>query len=114
MDAAAVADSLIGIHEGKASEAVLEKYAEVRRNIFVDTVNPTSQANKTRLHDSDADTIGDRDPFLRMLRTATKEEKQQQSLHFQLAQKWGTLRSRFNAQSMHRHGAERSDAAGSQ
>ncbi|KAK5163566.1 uncharacterized protein LTR77_010515 [Saxophila tyrrhenica] len=76
MDAAAVADSLIGIHQGKTSDAILEKYAEVRRKIFVDTVNPTSQTNKTRLHDPEPDTIGERDPFLSMLRTATKEEKQ--------------------------------------
>ncbi|KAK3056016.1 hypothetical protein LTR09_003252 [Extremus antarcticus] len=76
MDAAALADSLIVIYESKTSETVLEKYAEVRRQIFVDTVNPTSQANKTRLHDSDPDTIGDPDPFLHMLRQASADEKQ--------------------------------------
>jgi 2-polyprenyl-6-methoxyphenol hydroxylase-like FAD-dependent oxidoreductase len=85
LDAAAVADSLIGIYEGKTSDAVLDKYAEVRRQVFTETVNPTSQANKMRLHDNDPDTVGDRDPFLHMLRTATEEERQHVRANAKLA-----------------------------
>lgn len=76
LDAGAVAGALIGIYEGKTSDAILDKYAEVRRNIFLETVNPQSQANKMRMHDSDPGTIGERDPLLKMLRQATPDEKQ--------------------------------------
>ena len=77
LDSAALSDALIGIYERETSDSVLDKYAEIRRQIFVDTVNPTSQANKTRLHDSDPATVGDRDPFLKKIRNATPEEMQQ-------------------------------------
>ena len=77
LDAAAVSDALIGVHEDKAGDAILDKYAEVRRSIFVDTVNPTSQANKLRLHDKDPETLCDRDPFLNKVRNATPDEMQQ-------------------------------------
>lgn len=90
LDAGAVSDALIGIFEGKADDSILDKYAEIRRQIFVDTVNPTSQANKMRLHDPDPDTVGDRDPFLHTLRTATPEEMQRiranQILHTDMTQ----------------------------
>ena len=39
-------------------------------------MNPTSQANKMRLHDSDPETLGDRDPFLNMIRNASPEDIQ--------------------------------------
>jgi 2-polyprenyl-6-methoxyphenol hydroxylase-like FAD-dependent oxidoreductase len=90
LDAGAVSDALIGIFEGKADDGILDKYAEIRRQIFVDTVNPTSQANKMRLHDHDPATVGDRDPFLHALRTATPEEMQRiranQTLHTDMSQ----------------------------
>lgn len=85
LDAGAVADALIGIHEGKTSDTILDKYAEVRRSIFIDTVNPTSQQNKTRLHDGSPETLGDRDPFLHMLRTATPEDLQKIRANAKLA-----------------------------
>ena len=76
LDAAAVSDAIIGIFQGKTGDKILDKYAEVRRQIFTETVNPTSQANKLRLHDSDPDTIVERDPFLKMLRKADPDEIQ--------------------------------------
>jgi 2-polyprenyl-6-methoxyphenol hydroxylase-like FAD-dependent oxidoreductase len=85
LDAGAAADALIGIFEDKADDSILEKYAEIRRTIFVETVNPTSQSNKMRLHDSNPDTIGDRDPFLNMLRTATPEDLQRVRANMTLA-----------------------------
>lgn len=81
LDAAAVSDALIGIHQGKAGDAILDRYAEVRRNIFYQTVDPTSQSNKLRMHDADPATVGDRDPFLKMLREAGPEQKQQIRAH---------------------------------
>ena len=63
-------------HVGKTSDAILDKYAEVRRRTFLEVVNPTSQANKMRLHDNDPNTIADEDPFLSKLRNASANEKQ--------------------------------------
>ena len=71
-----MSDALIGIFQGKTGDAILDKYASVRREIFTETVNPTSQANKVRMHDSEPGSVGDRDPFLSMLRNASPEEKQ--------------------------------------
>ena len=85
LDAAAISDALIGMYVGKAGDSILDKYVQIRRQIFVETVNPTSQANKLRLHDSDPDTIGDRDPFLNMLRNASFEELQRIRANSKLA-----------------------------
>lgn len=68
LDAAALADALTAIHDGKASDQILEYYARKRRKVFMETVNPLSQANKQRLHDADPSTLGDRDGFLRRIR----------------------------------------------
>lgn len=68
LDAAALADALIAMHNGKASAHALEYYADERRKVFTEIVNPLSQANKERLHDADPSTLGDRDPFLRRIK----------------------------------------------
>jgi len=85
LDAAAISDALIGIHQGKAGDAILDRYAVVRRDIFLETVNPTSQENKKRLQDSDPATVGERDPFLKLLREADEQQKQQIRAHAKLA-----------------------------
>lgn len=85
LDAAALADALIFIYQGKATDEILDQYAETRRGIFVNTVNPTSQANKERLHMFDPETIGETDPFLRMLRHADEQEQQKIRSHMTLA-----------------------------
>ncbi|KAK4550805.1 hypothetical protein LTR36_000385 [Oleoguttula mirabilis] len=85
LDAAAVSDALIGIHEGKAGDAIMDRYAEVRRSIFLDTVDPSSQSNKKRMQDPDPSTVGERDPFLKALREADAEQKQQIRAHAKLA-----------------------------
>ena len=65
LDAAALSDALVAIHNGKASADALDYYAAERRKVFTAVVNPLSQANKERLHDADPSTLGERDPFLR-------------------------------------------------
>lgn len=67
LDAAALSDTLIAIHSGKASSDTLEYYAVERRKDFTEIVNPLSQSNKERLHDADPSTLGIRDPFLRRI-----------------------------------------------
>ncbi|KXL50315.1 hypothetical protein M433DRAFT_151261 [Acidomyces richmondensis BFW] len=85
LDAAALADSLIGIHERKANDSILDKYAEIRRNIFLEIVNPDSQKNKHRLHDHDPPSIIERDPFLKMLKEADDVQLQQIRAYSKLA-----------------------------
>lgn len=76
LDAAALSDALVAIHTDRAGDEILDVYAEQRRKTFVEVVNPASQANKERMHDSDPETLGDRDPFLKMLREAGPDQKQ--------------------------------------
>lgn len=76
LDAAALSDALIGIHRDSTSDTILDVYARERRKTFLEIVDPTSQANKERMHDPDPETLGERDPVLRMLRDASPEEKQ--------------------------------------
>lgn len=85
LDAAALADALVAVCTNEASDSILDKYAELRQNIFLDIVNPTSQANKRRLHEFDTSTIGETDPFLKMLREVDPESKQKIRGHAGLA-----------------------------
>ena len=85
LDAAALADSLIAIAQGLATEGILDCYAEERRKIFLEVVNPISQANKERLHKTNPDTVGESDPFLRQLRAADSNKHQHIRSHDKLA-----------------------------
>ncbi|KAF2103597.1 FAD/NAD(P)-binding domain-containing protein [Rhizodiscina lignyota] len=85
LDAAALADALIAIYQGLATDSILDHYAQMRRETFLDIVNPTSQANKRRLHEPDPETVGEMDPFLRALREADTNTKQNLRSHSKLA-----------------------------
>lgn len=85
LDAGALADALIAVFTGEATDDILSRYAEVRRKVFLEIVNPTSQANKLRLHSTNPDTVGDTDPFLRALREADTNTKQKIRGHEGLA-----------------------------
>jgi ATP-dependent phosphoenolpyruvate carboxykinase len=58
-------DSLMGIHTGRASDAILDKYAEIRRKIWAEIIDPMSRENFARLH-QDAETARENDPFFRL------------------------------------------------
>ena len=68
-----------------APDTNLDKYAELRRQIFLDIVNPTSQANKRRVHEYDTETIAETDPFLKMLNEVDANAKQKIRGHQGLA-----------------------------
>ncbi|KAL9110766.1 MAG: hypothetical protein Q9227_004758 [Pyrenula ochraceoflavens] len=78
LDAAALSDVLIPVCRDQISRPLdlLDKYAQVRRDIFMNLVNPIASANKTRLHEGDPDTVGDTDPFLRSIRVADEKGKE--------------------------------------
>ena len=74
LDAGSLGDALIAVLNDRVPEGILDKYAEVRRDIFLNNTNPMSQANIKRLHEPDIDTLGDTDPFLRAIRSGDIEE----------------------------------------
>ncbi|KIW72481.1 hypothetical protein PV04_00669 [Phialophora macrospora] len=67
LDAGALADVLVAVmNEGK-SEKLLDRYSELRRKVFLELVDPRSQANVRRISQTDPDTVGQTDPFLKLL-----------------------------------------------
>ncbi|KAL1614304.1 hypothetical protein SLS54_009871 [Diplodia seriata] len=74
VDVGGLYDCLVGIHEGKADETILDKYNDVRQQKWRDFSDPISCENLRRLW-KDPETIGDEDEFLLALkRTAVDPE----------------------------------------
>jgi 2-polyprenyl-6-methoxyphenol hydroxylase-like FAD-dependent oxidoreductase len=67
LDAGALGDVLIAVMKDGKSEALLTRYSDLRRKVFVEIVDPRSQANVRRISETDPDTVGQTDPFLKML-----------------------------------------------
>lgn len=74
LDAGACADALIATLKQGYPESVLESYAEKRKKVWHDIINPTSQANVKRIFENDPDTVGQTDPFLKMLNDPTVDK----------------------------------------
>ncbi|KAI9375667.1 hypothetical protein BJX61DRAFT_92721 [Aspergillus egyptiacus] len=64
-DVGSLYDALIGIHTGKADDTILDKYAEIRKKIWAQIIDPLSRENFRRLH-QDADTARENDPFFQL------------------------------------------------
>ena len=71
-DVGSLYESLLGIHTGRADDSILDKYDEVRRQIWHDIINPGSSENMRRLIDIDPEEVVVKDPMLRMLVEAQK------------------------------------------
>ncbi|ORY09415.1 putative monooxygenase [Clohesyomyces aquaticus] len=76
LDAGALGDALIAVIKDGVSEAILGKYDEIRRGIFQNVIDPTSQANLRRLCETDPDTVRETDPFFRSILQADKTGKE--------------------------------------
>jgi 2-polyprenyl-6-methoxyphenol hydroxylase-like FAD-dependent oxidoreductase len=73
-DVAGLAECLEGIYAGKADESILDKYDEVRRNIFHQVISPISTANYLRVEsDPDKVNILEEDPFLKTVHAAKRD-----------------------------------------
>jgi len=73
-DVAGLAECLEGIYAGKADESILDKYDEVRRNIFHQVISPISTANYLRVEsDPDKVNILEEDPFLKTVHAAKSD-----------------------------------------
>lgn len=68
LDAGGLADCLIGYYEGWADEDILDLYAHIRRQKFVDYVDRRSRKNFYRISRTNADTALETDPFLGLLK----------------------------------------------
>ncbi|UNI23283.1 hypothetical protein JDV02_009112 [Purpureocillium takamizusanense] len=91
LDVDGLADCLVGVYEGKAAadggtaegaegaegkegkeegkEGILDAYARIRRQKFVDFVDRRSRKNMDRIARTDPDTALETDPFLRLLKS---------------------------------------------
>ncbi|KAK3725898.1 hypothetical protein LTR37_000046 [Vermiconidia calcicola] len=75
LDVGGLADCLIGYHQGKAGEEILDTYAEVRREIFLKYVDARSIKNLDRVSKADPWTVSETDKFFGILKEL-KEDKQ--------------------------------------
>lgn len=67
VDAGALADCLIGYYDGKAGDEILDLYAQIRRDKFLEFVDRRSRKNMDRLNKLDADRALEEDKFLQLL-----------------------------------------------
>lgn len=68
LDVGGLADCLIGYYEGWADEDILDLYAQIRRQKWVDYIDRRSRKNFDRIAKTDPDTALETDPFLAMLK----------------------------------------------
>ncbi|KEF59448.1 uncharacterized protein A1O9_04292 [Exophiala aquamarina CBS 119918] len=66
-------DCLIGIHEGKAQDSILDKYDEVRREMWHKFIDPISSENLRRLNGQDPEKARENDSLLQMLERASRD-----------------------------------------
>jgi 2-polyprenyl-6-methoxyphenol hydroxylase-like FAD-dependent oxidoreductase len=68
LDVGALADCLIGFYNGKANEDILDLYAKIRREKFIQYVDRRSRKNLNRISKTNPDTALETDPFLGLLK----------------------------------------------
>ena len=79
VDAGNLADCLIGLASGLAKESILDKYCEIRREMWHKFINPISSANIIRMHPENLDHVLE-DPFFIMLEEAKKDPEKMKQL----------------------------------
>jgi hypothetical protein len=73
-------DALNGIHRGLADESILDKYSEVRKRIWEETIDPMSRENFRRLHGQDPNKARQNDEFFQLCIQAENDNKLSQEL----------------------------------
>lgn len=68
VDVGNLADCLTGMHKGLASDSLLDRYNEVRRQKYNDVINPGSSSNMARLW-HDPEEVVKEEPFFQALRS---------------------------------------------
>jgi hypothetical protein len=68
LDVGGLADCLIGLYRGETGEEILDRYAEVRRDIFLRYIDKRSVKNLERVAKSDPMTVVETDKFFGILK----------------------------------------------
>lgn len=81
-------DCLAGIYHGHTDDSILGKYSNIRRQKYMDIVDPISSHNMTSLYTQDPDKALESDEFLKMCKRAESapdfaRELQRGSTHLQ-------------------------------
>ncbi|KAB5525534.1 FAD binding domain-containing protein [Coniochaeta sp. 2T2.1] len=90
VDVGGLFDCLAGIYDGKADESILDLYSKIRMEKWKTIIDPISQENFRRVHDSDPKTRLERDPFMKECVKAEKDKKYAKELFM------GTLGVRYD------------------
>jgi len=75
LDVGGLADCLIGLYEGKTEEGILDRYAEVRRDIFLRYIDKRSIKNLERVAKSDPMTVAETDKFFGILKQLAADDE---------------------------------------
>ena len=70
-DVGGLYDCLYGIYSGQADDSILDKYDEIRRQKYLDVIDPISSGNLRRLWDPSS--IAD-DDFIKMIKRAETDK----------------------------------------
>jgi len=68
-------DCLVGINEGKATPDILDKYNEVRQEMYKKFIDPISSDNFQRLWGQDPEQALETDDFLKLLKKTEQDKK---------------------------------------
>jgi hypothetical protein len=74
-DIGSLFDCLNGINQNLADDSILDKYAEIRRKLYVDVIDPLSRENFRRLWNQDPDKARENDEFFQTLIKAETDEE---------------------------------------
>jgi len=74
LDAGCLADAFEGIYNESQPDSILDKYSEIRRDIYLKYTDPWSQANVKRLYSLDPETAYE-DPFMKTIKEASENEE---------------------------------------
>ena len=77
LDVGGLADCFIGYREGKAGEEILDTYAKVRRDIFLQYVDARSIKNLNRVWKTDPWTVRETDKFFQIVKELNKDESKE-------------------------------------
>ncbi|KUJ09441.1 FAD/NAD(P)-binding domain-containing protein [Mollisia scopiformis] len=75
VDVGGLAECLEGMEKGVADESILNKYDEIRRQMWHDVINPVSSSNFLRVSATDPETATVKDEFLKMVDEASRDQK---------------------------------------
>lgn len=76
LDAGGLADCLIGFYQGKADASILDTYAKVRRDIYLNYIDKRSTKNLNRVWKTDPWTVLDTDPFFQIIKELNKDKEE--------------------------------------